>query len=166
MDILDFSEEIKNFKHSGVTFNLDERMQLEIALGELQAANDFEELVFWGKINGLKTDYFISMAIKFKDMYEFPVKTFFFCTGEDFTFKEMPDLTSAHDHLIDNDTGYFTGEPARLLGKKKEGEEDGEEEKQPEEPVEDDPANADKAKNSDESSEEEIVVPTKPLAGK
>ena len=35
MDILDFSEEIKNFRHSGVTLNLDERMQIEMALNTL-----------------------------------------------------------------------------------------------------------------------------------
>ena len=54
MDILDFSEEIKNFRHNGVTLNLDERMQLEMALCTLQAKIETEELVFWGKIEGIK----------------------------------------------------------------------------------------------------------------
>ena len=35
MDILDFSEEIKNFRHNGTTLNLDERMQIEMALNTL-----------------------------------------------------------------------------------------------------------------------------------
>ena len=35
MDVLDFSEEIKNFAHNGITLNLDERMQVEMALNVL-----------------------------------------------------------------------------------------------------------------------------------
>ena len=101
MDILDFSEEIKNFKHNGVTLNLDERMQLEMALMTLQAKNDCEELQFWGKIEGLNNDYYIAMATRYTGMYEFPVKTFYWALSTDFVFKEMPDLTKQHDDLID-----------------------------------------------------------------
>ena len=44
MDILDFSEEIKNFRHNGVTLNLDERMQIDMALNTLLARIETEEL--------------------------------------------------------------------------------------------------------------------------
>ena len=63
MDILDFSEEIKNFRHNGVTLNLDERMQIEMALNTLSAKIETEELVFWGKIEGIKSDYYIAMGL-------------------------------------------------------------------------------------------------------
>ena len=93
MDILDLSEEIKNFRHTCFTLNLDERMQIEMALNTLQSKSDFEELVFWGKIIGLKNDYFIAMAIRYRDMFEFPVKTFFWALSTDYVFREMPTLS-------------------------------------------------------------------------
>ena len=32
MDILDITDELKNFQANGVTLNIDERMQIEMAL--------------------------------------------------------------------------------------------------------------------------------------
>lgn len=165
MDILDFSEEIKNFRHNGVTLNLDERMQLDMALNTLRARIETEELVFWGKIEGIKNDYYVAMGLQFRNMYEFPVKTFFWALSGEFVFREMPDLTEQHDELIDADTGYFQGTPTAVLsGKKAEGEEEAEEAKQEEE--EEEEGKEEKAKNSDETSEEEVKVPTRPLTGK
>ena len=123
MDILDFSEEIKNFRHNGTTLNLDERMQLEMALNTLQASIETDELVFWGKIEGIKNDYYIAMGLHFRNMYEFPVKTFFWALSGEFIFKEMPSLTGQHDAQIDVDASYFMGTPAAVLSGKKDGEE-------------------------------------------
>lgn len=117
MDILDFSEEIKNFRHNGVTLNLDERMQIEMGLNTLQCKIEIEELTFWGKIEGIKNDYYIAMGLQFKNMYEFPVKTFFWALSGEFIFREMPDLTEQHDALLDADTSYFQGTPAAVLSK-------------------------------------------------
>ena len=162
MDILDFSEEIKNFSHNGVTLNLDERMQLEMALMALYEKEQCEELTFWGKINGLKNDYFIAMALRYTDMYEFPVKTFYWAVSNEFVFKEMPQITEQHDAIIDADSSYFLGEPAKVLSKK-EGDEDGDGDDEAnaaaaggEESGEEGGAKGDKAKDSDETSEEEI----------
>jgi len=166
MDILDLSEEIKNFRHSGVTLNLDERMQIEMALNTLLARIETEELCFWGKIEGIKNDYYIAMGLQFRNMYEFPVKTFYWALSGEFIFREMPDLTEQHDALIDSDTSYFQGTPAAVLSSKGgDGEEEAEEAK--EEPADDDDeVKEEKAKNSDETSEEEVKVPTRPLTGK
>lgn len=164
MDILDFSEEIKNFRHNGTTLNLDERMQIEMGLNTLQASKEIEELVFWGKIEGIKQDYFIAMGLTFRNMYEFPVKTFFWALGGEFIFREMPDLTEQHDALIDEDTSYFQGTPNQIVAKSKEdgeGEEGQEENKSAAGSEENGQAQA--AKNSDDSSEEEVKVPTRPL---
>ena len=166
MEVLDFSEEIKNFKHNGVTLNLDERMQLEMSLNELQCKAECEELLFWGKITGLKNDYYIATGLRFTGMYEFPVKTFFWALSSDFQFKEMPKLTEAHDEIIDQDSSWFTGEPERLMSKKEGEGEDGEEAKEEGNEEEGEEGAEEKAKNSDETSEEEITVPTKPLTGK
>ena len=165
MDILDFSEEIKNFRHNGVTLNLDERMQIEMALNTLLARIETEELQFWGKIEGIKNDYYIAMGLQFRNMYEFPVKTFYWAISGEFIFKEMPDLTAQHDALIDADTSYFQGTPAIVLNKKGDDEENPEAQPEPSNNgSQQDPA--EQAKNSDETSEEEVTVPTRPLTGK
>lgn len=167
MDILDFSEEIKNFRHNGATLNLDERMQIELALNTLLAKTETEELCFWGKVEGIKQDYYIAMGLQFTNMYEFPVKTFFWALSGEFIFREMPDLTEQHDRIIDADSSYFQGTPsAVLLGKKSEGDEEEEDAKQEANDEEEDENKANQAKNSDETSEEEIKVPTRPLTGK
>lgn len=157
MDILDFSEEIKNFQHNGCTLNLDERMQLEMALMTLNDKIECEELVFWGKVTGIKNDYYIAMALQYTSMYEFPVKTFYWALSSEFAFKEMPQITEQHDEIIDADQSYFLGEPAKVLGKK-EGEEGDEEEQKNDNDNEDeeDGDKQEKAKDSDETSEEEI----------
>uniref|UniRef100_A0A7S3MLL3 Radial spoke head protein 9 homolog n=1 Tax=Favella ehrenbergii TaxID=182087 RepID=A0A7S3MLL3_9SPIT len=161
MDILDFSEEIKNFRHNGVTLNLDERMQIDMALNTLLARVETEELSFWGKIEGIKNDYYIAMGMRFRNMYEFPVKTFFWALSGEFIFREMPDLTGQHDALIDADTSYFQGMPTAVLSGKKDIEEEEQAEAAKSENEEEE--KEEKAKNSDETSEEEVKVPTRPL---
>ena len=169
MDILDFSEEIKNFRHNGVTLNLDERMQIEMALNTLQGRIETEELCFWGKINGIKNDYYIAMGLKFTDMYEFPVKSFFWALSGEFIFREMPDLTEQHDAKIDMDTAFFQGTPNQVLGKPA-GEGDDDDNAAAAAGGDGSAAGSQDgdaaAKNSDDSSEEEVKVPTRDLTGK
>ena len=105
------------------------------------------------------------MGLQLSNMYEFPVKTFFWALSGEFVFREMPDVTEQHDALIDVDNSYFQGtHQAVLSGKKGDGEDEEEEEKKEE--VEEDEEAEEKAKNSDETSEEEVKVPTRPLTGK
>lgn len=47
-------------------------MQLELELTKLNAKIEADELMFWGKINGINLDYFIAVAVTFEGMYEFP----------------------------------------------------------------------------------------------
>ena len=64
-------------------------------------------MLFWGKINGLKNDYYIAMGLQFVDNYEFPNKTFYWALSTDFEFKEMPSLNSQYDQDINKDNTYF-----------------------------------------------------------
>ena len=165
MDILDFSEEIKNFRHNGLTLNLDERMQLEGALNQLQCKCDDEELAFWGKIQGVKNDYFIAIGTTYTDMYEFPVKRFYWSLSNDLSFKELPSLTEHYNDKINTDNSFFQGEPGRVIvsTKKEEGEEEVKEEGE---------ASAEEGQvekkelDSDKSDEEEVIVPKRDLTGK
>ena len=90
-------------------------MQLEMGLNKLNSGMDCDELCFWGKITGLKNDYYIAMGLKFRENYEFPTKSFFWALNTDFDFRGMPSLNSAHDAKVNADNTYFTGEPTRVL---------------------------------------------------
>jgi radial spoke head protein 9 len=164
---LDLSEELKNFSHNGVTLNLDERMQLEMALGQLRASIEADEVLFWGKVTGLNADYYVALAVTFQGMYEFPQKQFYWTLSStpDFKFKEMPGLglpMPEQDAFIDSSATYFMGEPQKLLNQKSEEEEDAPAEEAPAEEEEEEAAEK-AAKDSQESEEEEIKVPKRNL---
>ena len=87
------------------------RFQLEVALQELLnsvSPSEFDELLFWGRITGLKADYYIAMGICYKDRYEFPEKKMFWCSSINqtnkvnsetvpaFTFVAFPSLNDQH----------------------------------------------------------------------
>ena len=56
MEASTISNNMKYLAESGVTLSIEERMRLDLALHSLQEKLKFEELQFWGKINGkLKT---------------------------------------------------------------------------------------------------------------
>lgn len=145
-------------------------MQLEMGLCQLRATVEADEILFWGKITGINADYFIACAVTFAGQYEFPSKQFYWTlsTTPDFKFKEMPALglpMPEQDAFIDACSSFFMGEPSKLLNQK----EGAEEEEVPVETnsvaeEEDEEGNAiKKAKDSDESEEEEIKVPKRNL---
>ena len=136
-------------------------MQLELALHSLHTTIDADELLFWGKINGINKDYFIAVAVTYSGQFEFPHKRFYWCLSDDYNFKETPDLNVAHKEFIDNDSLFFLGEPNKKLKQPAEGEEENAEP----EPVEEEVADGDGAKSekSDASDKPEVVAPTKDL---
>jgi hypothetical protein len=52
MEIEQLSNHLRYLNCNGVTLNIDERLNLDLALKKLQIDFDFEELLFWGKVNG------------------------------------------------------------------------------------------------------------------
>ena len=46
------SQELKYLSTNGVTLNPDEKMNISLALQQLQCELHFEEMMLWGKING------------------------------------------------------------------------------------------------------------------
>ena len=110
-------------------------MQLEMAMANLQEKLTSDELMFWGKINGMTNDYFIACSVHYQGQYEFPTKTFYWALSTDFVFKEMPALSDQHNEAIDGDASYFIGEPNKNLLAKGDGEEENQEEAVPDEEV-------------------------------
>jgi radial spoke head protein 9 len=66
-----------------------------MALSQLlnsSAETEFEDLLFWGKLQGLNGDYYVAMGLVFTGRYEFAEKRFYYCTSSDFTFRAFPTL--------------------------------------------------------------------------
>lgn len=53
MDIDNFSSLIKYVNVNGVTLNIEEKMQLQLAFEQLKNDITADELLFWGKITGM-----------------------------------------------------------------------------------------------------------------
>jgi len=54
--------------------------------------HDFEELMFWGRIEGMQSDYYICLGLTYTDKYEFPEKRFYWASSSDFKFNEFAKL--------------------------------------------------------------------------
>jgi|ETNmetMinimDraft_30_1059905.scaffolds.fasta_scaffold66724_1 radial spoke head protein 9 len=89
-------------------------MKLELALLKLTETSSFDQIVFWGKIEGIKSDYYIAQGLNFKEQYEFPKKVFFWC-GQDFNFAEFPALKEEFADRVDQFRGLFVGQHNRTL---------------------------------------------------
>jgi len=165
MEVIDLQEELNNLRSRGVGLNLDERMQLELALHKLHTEIHAEEVLLWGKITGIKNDYFIAMGLTYTDQFEFLQKKFYYCLSNDYSFMELPDLNDQHVQFINRDKTFFTGEPNRKL-KQNEGDENPDE-PPPEDGNEDgDGEGKEGEAASDVSEAEEIKVPPKDLTEK
>lgn len=139
------------------------RLQLDIGLTNLNNSIECDELLFWGRINGLKNDYFIAMAVFYEGKYEFPVKKFYWASNSDFKFDELPETLDQHTEFINNYNGFFTGNSALILENLESpaGEGEGDDAKN----VKNDEGEGDaNAKDVDtESDDDEIKVPPKNL---
>jgi radial spoke head protein 9 len=91
MDISDLDARLNLVKPAGICLNLQERMQLELALTELNNEVSCDELLFWGKIAGINDDYFIAMCVHYVGKYEFADKQFYYATVKNFKFAQIPE---------------------------------------------------------------------------
>mmetsp|Transcript_28769 Transcript_28769/g.5202 ORF Transcript_28769/g.5202 Transcript_28769/m.5202 type:complete len:94 (+) Transcript_28769:3-284(+) len=87
-----FQEDLSYLWPTGQSLNPDEKLNINLALTQLHEQEDFEEALFWGKISGLSSDYYIAQTLQYSNQYEFPLKTFYWCKTRDWNFKEFPVL--------------------------------------------------------------------------
>jgi len=118
MDILDLENSLKFASYNGVGLNIDERFQLQNGIQVLlnsAARSDFEELLFWGRIEGLTKDYYICLGVTYSDKYEFPEKRFYWASSADFKFQAFPSRNDQHDDKFDQISGLFTGDANKVI---------------------------------------------------
>ena len=114
MNIVDIESQLKYITPH--TINVMERIQLDIGLNNLNNTIECDELLFWGKIAGIKADYLIAEAVFYEGKYEFPIKKFYWASNSDYKFEELPELLDQHTELINKyNSTFFSGEPAQIL---------------------------------------------------
>jgi len=119
MNIHDGIEELMKYisTSNGVCLNIEERHKLEIALNNLHVDVKSEEMWFWGKIIGIEKDYYIALAIYYREHALFPKKKFYFCNSNNFVFSEMPEVMEHHLKDMEKFNTYFIGNPEIILEK-------------------------------------------------
>ena len=100
---------------SGMTLSLEEKMNIELSLLKIYEHEDFEEVLFWGKIRGIMKDYYIAMALNYKSFKEYPSKRFFWCTNQNWSFAELSPLLDSDKEFVEQFNMNFTGEHDRIL---------------------------------------------------
>jgi len=150
MNFQTLDEELKCLWLTGNSLTLEERLQVELSLLELTQKEDFEDLLFWGKIKGVSRDYFLSLGLKYRGQYEFPLKRFFWCNSVSWSFAELPSVNPNDSAKADQFNSFFTGDHGKVLV-----EAPAEDENQP-------PAEEEDAKEKDSlASREEEKVPAR-----
>ena len=89
MDILDLDTSLQFVSYNGIGLNCEQKFQLQNGIQQLlnsASKHDFEELLFWGRIEGINQDYYICLGVTYTDKYEFPEKRFYWASGADFKF--------------------------------------------------------------------------------
>lgn len=94
----------------------------------MSSETGYEEILFWGKIQGLNKDYYILIGINYSNHYEFPEKGFFWASSSDFSFQPFPEMNSQHSaEKYNSIKSLFTGDP-KLIHLKVEADREGGEE--------------------------------------
>ena len=89
------------------------RLRLNLGLQALlneSSDGEFEELLFWGRVSGIRSDYYVAMGVTYKHQYEFPTKTFYFASSSDYVFRKFRDINTQHEEEYDKITEPFKGD--------------------------------------------------------
>lgn len=108
-------DHLKYLSQNGITLNMEEKLQLDLALQKLDNDLDFEELAFWGKISGVQNDYFIAYGTNYMGRKEFPCRQFYWCTSSNWTFSKLPCALKNLDNIFNQVQTYFIGEFDRTI---------------------------------------------------
>ncbi|KAF4666138.1 Radial spoke head protein 9 [Perkinsus chesapeaki] len=131
MEALALDSAIKFCGTGGATLSPKELLALQSGMNKLKYDAKFDKVYFWGRISGLKGDYYIAFGLR-SVSEAFPCKKFYFSTSTDPDFVELPELTEAEEDIVKalvDQRLPFVGEPSRPvatedLPKPPEGEEE------------------------------------------
>jgi radial spoke head protein 9 len=82
---------LKYINLNGVTLNIDERLNIKLALQQLQSDLKLDSIYLWGKIIGTVKDYFIAYSLDYsRKTHGFPSKNFYWASSSNFIFASLP----------------------------------------------------------------------------
>jgi radial spoke head protein 9 len=62
-------DELKHLAMAGYKLNLEERVQLKLALLKLKNATKHEQLCFWGRVAGVTKNYYIALGLNYSGSF-------------------------------------------------------------------------------------------------
>ena len=104
-------------RFSGICLSIEEEIKLQTTLDQLKSDIKCDEMLFWGKVNGIEKDYYIALALYYKGYQKFPKKVFFFATSSNFVFSELPPIQKHQLKDFHKFNTYFIGNPDIILQK-------------------------------------------------
>ncbi|CAD8082384.1 unnamed protein product [Paramecium primaurelia] len=114
MEIYRIPEDLRFVNQIGQTLSAEEKIKLEIALIKLSQTQTFDQLLFWGRIEGTVANYYIAIGLNFKNNFEFPHKTFFY-TANLKEFQNLPPLNPEYKEQVETFRQLFSGQPEKIL---------------------------------------------------
>ena len=60
MNIYHLPQGLKFLNQVGMTLNVEERVKLELTFSKLTDKTKYDQVLFWGKIEGMNKDYYIA----------------------------------------------------------------------------------------------------------
>ncbi|NP_001171789.1 radial spoke head 9 homolog-like [Saccoglossus kowalevskii] len=108
MDAEGFHLNISLVGNSGIVLSPERRAALETSLVILQNQQKFNRVFFWGKILGIKDDYFIAQGVGDDEMMD--RKTLY--STDCVTWSLVPQATTAMKEQCSVVKGRFTGDPS------------------------------------------------------
>ena len=77
MDSQCLNQNIDNVGNSGIILSIEQKTALDTSLTILKSDQKFARVYFWGKILGIKDDYFIAQGVGKDEMAESEKKTLY-----------------------------------------------------------------------------------------
>ncbi|CAD8211734.1 unnamed protein product [Paramecium pentaurelia] len=111
--------DLKFIQQIGQTLNLEERIKLKLAILKIQEHYTFDEVLFWGRVEGVEKDYYIAIGIQYKGQYEFPLKKFYW-SSNNYHFAELPKYNEEYALRAENLREPFTGQHEHIVFKTEE----------------------------------------------
>lgn len=105
----------------------------------------------------MNNDYYIAMGLVYTNKYEFPIKSFYYATSQDFQFKPFPALNDQHKEEYNKLKSIILGNPKHIHKKVEADKEPGQEEN--EESIQKQEKEIDPLASSEEEDENAKILP-------
>lgn len=116
METESFDSCLKYINLNGTTLNIDERLNLKLALAQLSSELKLEQVFFWGKILGTVKDYYVAYSLDYeRKTHGFPTKHFYWASSSNYIFASLPAPLPHFTAQFNELNVYFTGEHDRVI---------------------------------------------------